>query len=108
VTAPVPSLERAIRATTWNTPALAGLPRAGHPASYFRWLPLGPDTRPDRIAAPPARRRVAVSTAEPFATTPAVPTPSGWHWARSGSRSYAPRWKWSARRSRATRVAEPA
>jgi DNA-binding transcriptional MocR family regulator len=112
VTAPgplVPVLERAIRATTWNTPALtaaiarrwlddgtvdrlearkredararqavasevlAGLPRAGHPASYFLWLPLGADTRPDRIAAALARRRVAVSTAEPFATTPAVP-----------------------------------
>ncbi|WP_328617448.1 PLP-dependent aminotransferase family protein [Amycolatopsis sp. NBC_00355] len=112
VTAPgplVPALERAIRATTWNTPALtaaiarrwlddgtvdrlearkredararqavasevlAGLPRAAHPASYFVWLPLGPDTRPDRIAAALARRRIAVATAEPFATTPAVP-----------------------------------
>jgi DNA-binding transcriptional MocR family regulator len=112
VTAPVPlvpALERAIRATTWNTPALtaaiarrwlddgtvdrlearkredararqavasevlAGLPRTGHPSSYFLWLPLGSDTRPDRIAASLARRRVAVSTAEPFATTPAVP-----------------------------------
>ncbi|MEV4058030.1 PLP-dependent aminotransferase family protein [Amycolatopsis sp. NPDC049688] len=105
----VPSLERAIRATTWNTPALiaeiarrwlddgtvdrletrkredarrrqavagevlAGLPVVAHPSSYFLWLPLAPDARPDRIAAALARRRVAVATAEPFATTPAVP-----------------------------------
>jgi DNA-binding transcriptional MocR family regulator len=105
----VPSLERVIRATTWNTPALiaaiarrwlddgtvddletrkredarrrqslaaevlAGLPRVAHPSSYFLWLPLAPDSRPDRIAAALATRRVAVSTAEPFATTPAVP-----------------------------------
>lgn len=105
----VPSLERAVRATTWNTPALtaeiarrwlddgtvdrletqkredarrrqavaaevlAGLPVVAHPASYFLWLPLAPDARPDRIAAALARRRVAVATAEPFATTPTVP-----------------------------------
>lgn len=105
----VPSLERAVRATTWNTPALvaeiarrwlddgtvdrletqkredarrrqaiaaevlAGLPVVAHPSSYFLWLPLAPDARPDRIAAALARRRVAVATAEPFATTPAVP-----------------------------------
>ncbi|MFJ9782249.1 PLP-dependent aminotransferase family protein [Amycolatopsis sp. NPDC101161] len=105
----VPALETAIRATTWNTPALttaiarrwledgtvarlearkredargrqalasavlAGLPWTGHPASYFRWLPLAPDSRPDRIVAALARRRVAVATAEPFATTPTVP-----------------------------------
>ncbi|WP_329045293.1 PLP-dependent aminotransferase family protein [Amycolatopsis sp. NBC_01488] len=52
---------------------LAGLPWIGHPSSYFRWLPLAPDSRPDRIVAALARRRVAVATAEPFATTPAVP-----------------------------------
>jgi DNA-binding transcriptional MocR family regulator len=105
----VPALESAIRATTWNTPALtaaiarrwlddgtvgrlearkredarrrqtlasevlAGLPWTGHPSSYFRWLPLAPDSRPDRLVAALARRRVAVATAEPFATTPAVP-----------------------------------
>ncbi|WP_103348833.1 PLP-dependent aminotransferase family protein [Amycolatopsis sp. CA-128772] len=105
----VPSLERAIRATTWNTPALtaeiarrwlddgtvdrletqkredarqrqaiaadvlAGLPVVAHPSSYFLWLPLAPDARPDRITAALARRRVAVATAEPFATTPTVP-----------------------------------
>ncbi|MFC6160204.1 aminotransferase-like domain-containing protein [Kribbella jiaozuonensis] len=105
----VPTLERVIRATTWNTPALtatiagrwlddgtvdrlevekrndarrrqsvaaeilAGLPYVGHPSSYFVWLPLAPDARPDRIVAALAARRVAVSTAEPFATTPTVP-----------------------------------
>ncbi|ONI71340.1 GntR family transcriptional regulator [Actinosynnema sp. ALI-1.44] len=105
----VPALERAIRATTYNTPALtaaiacrwlddgtvdrletqkredarrrqsiarkalAGLPYVGHPSSYFLWLPLTPDARPDRIAASLARKGIAVSTAEPFATTPTVP-----------------------------------
>jgi DNA-binding transcriptional MocR family regulator len=52
---------------------LAGLPGVGHPASYFLWLPLPQDARPDRIAAALADRGVAVSTAEPFATTPTVP-----------------------------------
>jgi DNA-binding transcriptional MocR family regulator len=52
---------------------LAGLPCVRHPSSYFLWLPLPQDARPDRIAAALADRRVAVSTAEPFATTPTVP-----------------------------------
>jgi DNA-binding transcriptional MocR family regulator len=52
---------------------LAGLPCIGHPSSYFLWLPLAPDARPDRIATALADKRVAVSTAEPFAATPAVP-----------------------------------
>jgi DNA-binding transcriptional MocR family regulator len=52
---------------------LAGLPYVGHPSSYFLWLPLAQDARPDRIAAALEGRRVAVSTAEPFAATPAVP-----------------------------------
>jgi DNA-binding transcriptional MocR family regulator len=53
--------------------AMAGLPYTGHPSSYFLWLPLAKDARPDRIAATLADRRIAVSTAEPFATTPTVP-----------------------------------
>ncbi len=53
--------------------ALGELPSIGHPSSYVRWLPLPPDTRPDRIVAALARRRVAVSTAAPYATTPVVP-----------------------------------
>ncbi|QNE16898.1 PLP-dependent aminotransferase family protein [Kribbella qitaiheensis] len=52
---------------------LAGLPFAGHPSSYLVWLPLAPDARPDRIAATLADQGIAVSTAEPFATTPTVP-----------------------------------
>lgn len=52
---------------------LAGLPCVSHPSSYFLWLPLAQDSRPDRIAAALASRRVAVSTAEPFAATPTVP-----------------------------------
>ncbi|MFC9690916.1 PLP-dependent aminotransferase family protein [Kribbella sp. NPDC056951] len=53
--------------------ALGELRSIGHPSSYVRWLPLPPDTRPDRIVAALAARRVAVSTAAPFATTAAVP-----------------------------------
>ncbi len=53
--------------------ALEGLPFVSHPSSYFVWLPLPQDTRPDRIVAALAERRVAVSTAEPFATTPTIP-----------------------------------
>ncbi|RSM72833.1 PLP-dependent aminotransferase family protein [Kibdelosporangium aridum] len=102
-------IERAIRATTWNTPALNaaiacrwlddgtvdrleaqkrtdaqmrqaiardvfdGLPFEAHPSSYFLWLPLPESARADRIAASLARQHIAVSTAEPFATTPHVP-----------------------------------
>jgi DNA-binding transcriptional MocR family regulator len=49
------------------------MPCIGHPSSYFLWLPLAQDARPDRIATALADKRVAVSTAEPFATTPTVP-----------------------------------
>lgn len=105
----VPKLERAIRATTWNTPAivttlacawlddgtvkrleadkrrdaaarqaiareaLAGLTLIGHPASYFVWLPLPLEVRADRVAAALLDEGIAVSTAEPFATTKHVP-----------------------------------
>ncbi|MEV6415171.1 PLP-dependent aminotransferase family protein [Kribbella sp. NPDC051718] len=55
------------------TDVLAGLPLVRHPSSYFVWLPLPQDARPDRIAAALADQRIAVSTAEPFATTPTVP-----------------------------------
>lgn len=105
----VPKLERAIRATTWNTPGvmtaiacgwladgtvtqlesekrrdavarqaivndiLGPIPRVSHPASYFVWLPLGEEVRADRVAMALLRERIAVSTAEPFATTVHVP-----------------------------------
>jgi len=105
----VPKLERAIRATTWNTPAmmttiacgwvedgtvermeaekrrdatmrqtlaadlLGGLTRIGHPASYFVWLPLPNEVRADAITHALMQENIAVSTAEPFATSPQVP-----------------------------------
>lgn len=105
----VPRLERAIRATTWNTPGVmtaiacnwlddgtvarleadkrrdaaarqaiaaevfAGLRCIRHPASYFVWLPLSEEMRADRLAGALMRERIAVSTAEPFATTAQVP-----------------------------------
>ena len=53
---------------------LAGLPVIGHPASsYFLWVPLPEEVRADRVAAALLAERVAVSTAEPFATTAHVP-----------------------------------
>jgi len=105
----VPLIERAIRATTWNTPGvmtaiacgwiedgtvarmeiekrqdamirqsvaaetLAGLQRVCHPASYFVWLPLAEEVRADRVAMALMREGIAVSTAEPFATSEHVP-----------------------------------
>jgi DNA-binding transcriptional MocR family regulator len=105
----MPKIERAIRATTWNTPAvmtaiacgwledgtvarleaekradamrrqaiatdaLAGLRCVRHPASYFLWLTLAEEVRADRVAKALLAERIAVSTAEPFATTAHVP-----------------------------------
>ncbi|WP_406134331.1 PLP-dependent aminotransferase family protein [Streptomyces zaomyceticus] len=105
----LPSLERAIRATIWNTPALttavacrwlddgtveqlemqkrrdaearqalagqelAGLSLVSHPSSYFTWLPLPDDARADRLTATLARRRISVSTAEPYSTSAHTP-----------------------------------
>ncbi|QEI08897.1 PLP-dependent aminotransferase family protein [Pigmentiphaga aceris] len=53
--------------------ALDGLPIVRHPTSYFVWLPLGEECRADQLAATLLRERIAVSTAEPFATTDHVP-----------------------------------
>lgn len=105
----VAAIERAIRATTWNTPpltaaiacrwlddgtvdrleaqkrvdagmrqaiardVLGGWPLVSHSSSYFVWLPLAESARADRVAASLARRRISVSTAEPFAATARVP-----------------------------------
>ncbi|MHC8410917.1 aminotransferase-like domain-containing protein [Pseudomonas sp. Hz4] len=52
---------------------LAGLPCVSHPSSYFLWLPLSEDARADQIAMALMRENVAVSTAEPFATSAHVP-----------------------------------
>ena len=105
----LPQLERAIRATTWNTAAVmtaigcrwledgtivaleegkrldaaarqsivdevfTGMRLQRHPCSYYVWIPLDEDFRPDQVASVLLRQRIAVSTAEPYATTPAVP-----------------------------------
>ncbi|ANG62237.1 GntR family transcriptional regulator [Marinobacterium aestuarii] len=105
----VPRIERAIRATTWNTPGvmtaiacgwiddgtvtrleaekrqdamqrqsmareiLAGLQCSGHPASYFLWVNLPEETRADRVTMALLQKNIAVSTAEPFATSEQVP-----------------------------------
>ncbi len=104
-----PEIERAIRATTWNTPTLisslicawiedgtvarfetqkrqdarqrqqvarevlCGLPVVSHPDSYFVWLPLGEESRADRLANALMERRIAVSTAEPFCVSATIP-----------------------------------
>ncbi len=104
-----PEIERAIRATTWNTPTLisslicawiedgtvarfetqkrqdarqrqqvarevlCGLPVVSHPDSYFVWLPLGEESRADRLANALMERRILVSTAEPFCVSATIP-----------------------------------
>ena len=104
-----PEIERAIRATTWNTPTLisslicawiedgtvarfetqkrqdarqrqqvarevlCGLPVVSHPDSYFVWLPLGEESRADRLANALMERRISASTAEPFCVSAAIP-----------------------------------
>jgi len=52
---------------------LAGLGLVRHPASYFAWLPLTENARADQVAKALMAARVAVSTAEPFATTTQAP-----------------------------------
>jgi DNA-binding transcriptional MocR family regulator len=105
----VAGIERAIRATTWNTPGvmtaiacgwlqdgtalrleaekrqdarrrqriaaevLQGLDRVAHPASYFVWLRLQEEVRAEAVAGALMKRRISVSTAEPFATGAAAP-----------------------------------
>ena len=105
----LPAMERVIRSSTWNTPAvmsaiacmwmedgtvaaleqakredarvrqalarrvLADLPVVAHPSSYFLWIPLAEEARADQIAMSLQRQQVAVTTAEPFATTSQVP-----------------------------------
>ncbi|MEQ5580762.1 PLP-dependent aminotransferase family protein [Klebsiella variicola] len=104
-----PEIERAIRATTWNTPTLisslicawiedgtvarfemqkrqdarqrqqvarevlCGLPVVSHPDSYFVWLPLGEESRADRLANALMERRISVSTADPFCVSATIP-----------------------------------
>jgi DNA-binding transcriptional MocR family regulator len=53
--------------------ALGGIKRIGHPASYFTWLPLAQEVRADAVAMALMRKGIAVSTAQPFATSAHVP-----------------------------------
>jgi DNA-binding transcriptional MocR family regulator len=105
----VPSIERAIRTTTWNTPSLMtaiacewiedgtvvrmevekrkdarvrqalvrkildGLVLSSHPASYFVWIHLPLEVRADQVVAQLFAANIAVSSAEPFATSKHVP-----------------------------------
>ena len=105
----VPRIERAIRASTWNTPSLMtaiacdwiedgtvarmqiqkrkdalvrqSLARrvlgdqtcSGYEASYFLWINLPAEVRSDQVVMELLRANIAVSSAEPFATTEHVP-----------------------------------
>ena len=53
--------------------ALDGLRCVTHPSSYFLWLPLSEDARADQITKALMEENIAVSTAEPFATSVHVP-----------------------------------
>ncbi|HEY0296617.1 MAG TPA: PLP-dependent aminotransferase family protein [Bordetella sp.] len=52
---------------------LRDLDLTAHPASYFAWLALPEDVRADQVAARLLKQGIIVPTAEPFATTSAVP-----------------------------------
>ncbi|QAY86645.1 aminotransferase-like domain-containing protein [Pseudomonas arsenicoxydans] len=74
----VSALEAQKRADAQARQALAdtllmGLHYIRHPSSYYIWLPLAEDARADQIAVALLREQVAVSTAEPFATSIHVP-----------------------------------
>jgi DNA-binding transcriptional MocR family regulator len=64
---------------------LGALPFVSHPGSYFVWLPLGEESRADRLAKTLMERHISVSTAEPFflqrtfrrrSASPSAPFPS--------------------------------
>ena len=44
-----------------------------HPSSYFLWLPLGEESRADRLVKMLMERHISVSTAEPFCAAANVP-----------------------------------
>lgn len=58
------------RATFADMPEMHAI---GHPNSYFIWLPLPESVRADKVAKILLQDNIAVSTAEPFATTTHVP-----------------------------------
>lgn len=51
----------------------ANMPYTAHPNSYVLWLPLPEEVRADQIVMALLREKIAVSNAEPFATSDAVP-----------------------------------
>lgn len=53
--------------------ALGALPFVSHPNSYFLWLPLGEESRADRLVKMLMERHISVSTAEPFCAAANVP-----------------------------------
>lgn len=52
---------------------LRGAAIAAHPASYYLWLSMHDDLRPEQVASALERQGVLVTTAEPFSTTQSVP-----------------------------------
>ncbi|MDU4314770.1 MAG: aminotransferase class I/II-fold pyridoxal phosphate-dependent enzyme, partial [Klebsiella michiganensis] len=52
---------------------LGALPFVSHPSSYFLWLPLGEESRADRLVKMLMDRHISVSTAEPFCAAANVP-----------------------------------
>jgi DNA-binding transcriptional MocR family regulator len=52
---------------------LSRVKRTGHRNSYFLWIPLDQEVRADAIATALMRERIAVSTAQPFATSAQIP-----------------------------------
>ena len=57
----------------WSARYFGGFPVVSHPDSYFVWLPLGEESRADRLANALMERRISVSTAEPFCVSATIP-----------------------------------
>ncbi len=53
--------------------ALGPLPVVNHPSSYFLWLPLAEGVRAEQVAQKLLQKKISVSTAAPFSTSPHIP-----------------------------------
>ncbi|EOW6772176.1 PLP-dependent aminotransferase family protein [Cronobacter muytjensii] len=53
--------------------ALGPLPVVSHPSSYFLWLPLAEGVRAEQVAQKLLQKKISVSTAAPFSTSPHIP-----------------------------------
>ncbi|EOC1568176.1 PLP-dependent aminotransferase family protein [Cronobacter dublinensis] len=53
--------------------ALSPLPVVSHPSSYFLWLPLAEGVRAEQVAQKLLQKKISVSTAAPFSTSPHIP-----------------------------------